>query len=71
MMVIATWVALVSAVILVFAHIILLIVNKKYRKKITNICSIIVTIVLLPILLIYNVGKCCCANTGREFCSIL
>lgn len=51
MMVIAAWVALVSAVILVFAHIILLIVNKKYRKKITNICSIIVTIVLLPILL--------------------
>ncbi len=69
-MVIVAWVALVSAVILVFAHIILLIVNKKYRKKITNICSIIVTIVLLPILL-YNVGKCCCANTGREFCSIL
>ena len=54
-MVIAAWIVFISVIILMLAHIILLIVNKKYRKKIISICGIIVTIVLLPILF-YTIG---------------
>ena len=54
-MVITAWIIFVSVITLMLAHIILLVVNKKYRKKIINICGIIVTIVLLPILF-YTIG---------------
>ena len=66
-MVIVAWIVLISVVILALAHIILLIVNKKYRKKIINICGIIVTIVLLPIFLYTILVSVSVLKQGENF----
>ena len=51
------WIVLISVVTLLVAHIILLFVNKKYRKETTDICGIVVSLFLLPVL-VYTIGTC-------------